>query len=163
MTKFSIEERLEAIKAVEAGESIASVSRRYQMSPRVIRNSLRLYQEHGEEGLTSHTYNWTAEQKYQVLEYMHEKHISCAETGIQFGIGGSSTVWQWEQRYLENGIEGLEDKKKGSKPRTPKPKPPKTREEELLEENLYLRAENEYLKKLNALVAEREKRERGSR
>jgi transposase len=63
---------------------------------------------------------------------------------------------------LEKGIEGLEGKQKGRKPGTPKPKPPKTREEELLEENLYLRAENEYLKKLNALVAEREKRERGN-
>jgi len=64
---------------------------------------------------------------------------------------------------LKKGMKGLEDKKKGGKPRTSKPKPPKTREEELLEENLYLRAENEYLKKLNALVAEREKRESGSR
>jgi len=59
---------------------------------------------------------------------------------------------------LENGIEGLEGKKKGRKPRTLKPKPPKTREEELLDRILYLEAENEYLKKLNALVTEREKR-----
>jgi transposase len=119
-----------------------------------------LYQEHGQEGLQSHTYNWTAEEKYRVLQYMHENHLSCRETGIQFGISGSSTIWQWEQRYLENGIEGLEDKKKGRKRRTPKPKPPKTREEELLDRIQYLEAENEYLKKLNALVAEWEKRER---
>jgi transposase len=94
---------------------------------------------------------------------MHENHLSCRETGIQFGISGSSTVWQWEQRYREKGIMGLENKKKGRKPSKPKPKPPKTRGEELLEENLYLRAENEYLKKLNALVAEREKREKGNK
>ena len=72
-----------------------------------------------------------------------------------------STIWNWEKRYLENGIEGLESNKKGRKPRTQKPKPPKTRLEELEEENLNLRIENEYLKKLNALVAEREKREKG--
>lgn len=64
---------------------------------------------------------------------------------------------------MEEGIIGLEDKKKGRKPRVQKPKPPKTRLEELEEENLNLRIENEYLKKLNALVAEREKRESGSR
>jgi transposase len=121
-----------------------------------------LYQAHGQGGLQSHTYNWTAEEKYQVLQYMHENHLSCQETGIQFGISGSSTIWQWEQRYLEKGIEGLESKKKGRKPRRPKPKPPKTREEELLNRVQYLEAENEYLKKLNALVAEREKRERGN-
>jgi hypothetical protein len=34
-----------------------------------------------------------------------------------------------------------------------------TREEQLEAENLYLRAEVAYLKKLNALVAEREKQE----
>ena len=163
MTKYSIEERLAAARAVEAGESIASVAKRFQMSSGVVSRSLMLYQEHGEEGLQSHTYSWTAEQKHQVLRYMQENDLSCQETGIQFGISGSSTVWQWERRYLENGMEGLEGKKKGRKPRTPKPKPPKTREEELLEENLYLRAENEYLKKLNALVAEREKRARGSK
>ena len=162
MTKYRIEERLEAIQAVETGESIASVSRKYKMSRQVISQGLRQYQEHGKEGLTSHAYNWTAEQKYKVLEYMHENHLSCREAGIQFGISGSSTVWQWEQRYLEKGIMGLEDKKKGRKPRAPKPKLSKTREEKLLEENLYLRAENEYLKKLSALVAEREKRERGN-
>ena len=64
---------------------------------------------------------------------------------------------------MEEGIVGSEGKKKGKKPRVQKPKPPKTRLEELEEENLNLRIENEYLKKLNALVAEREKRESGSR
>ena len=65
---------------------------------------------------------------------------------------------------MENGIsEGLEEKKKVRKPRVQKLKPPKTRLEELEEENLNLRIENEYLKKLNALVAEREKRERENR
>ena len=94
---------------------------------------------------------------------MHENHLSYKETSIQFGISGTSTIWQWEQKYLENGIEGLENKKKGRKPRTPKPKPPKTKLEELEEEILNLRIENEYLKKLNALVAEREKLERENR
>ena len=57
----------------------------------------------------------------------------------------------------------MENKKKGRKPRTQKPKPPKTREEELLERIEDLEIENEYLKKLNVLVAEREKRERENR
>jgi len=123
---------------------------------------VRNYREHGEKGLNSHAYNWTANQKNEALKYMHENQLSFAETGILLGIQ-DSTIWNWEQRYLENGIKGLENKKKGRKPRTQKPKPPKTRLEELEEENLDLRIENEYLKKLNALVAEREKRERENR
>ena len=160
MTKYSKEEKLAAVEAVKAGESQATVARRYGMSQEVVSRNLRMMKAQGEEKLKYYTYNWTAEQRYQVLKYMHENELSCIETGIQFGISGSSTVWQWERRYLENGIEGLEDKKKGRKPRTPKPKLPKTRQEELEEENLRLRAEVAYLKKLNALVAEREKRER---
>jgi len=92
---------------------------------------------------------------------MHENNLSCKETAIQFGISGSGTIYQWEKRYLDNGMSGLEDKKKGRRPRTQKPKLPKTREEELLDRIQYLEAENAYLKKLNALVAEREKREKG--
>jgi len=163
MTKYSKEEKLAAIKAVAAGESIAWVARRYQISKSVLKWDVRNYHEYGEQRLNSQAYGWPAEQKYEVLKYMHENHLSCQETGIQFGISGSSTVWQWEKRYLENGIEGLQDKKKGRKPRTLKPKPPKTREEELLERIEDLEIENEYLKKLNALVAEREKRESGNR
>lgn len=93
---------------------------------------------------------------------MHENQLSFTETGVLLGITNRA-IWEWEKRYLENGIEGLENKKKSRKPRVQKPKPPKTRLEELEEENLNLRIENEYLKKLNALVAEREKRERESR
>jgi transposase len=162
MTKYSTEERLAAIQAVEGGKSIKGVAKDYQMNKDVLERNVRQYREHGKEGLTKHVNTWTVEQKYHVLEYMHENRLSCLETGIQFGLRGSSTVWQWEQKYLEKGIMGLENKKKGRKPRTPKPKLPKTRLEELEEENLNLRIENEYLKKLNALVAEREKRERGN-
>jgi transposase len=163
MSKFTKEERLAAVMEVAAGEGLGSVGRRHKMSPQVISRSLGLYQQHGEKGLSSRGKKWSTEDKILILKYMNENHLSCKETSIQFGISGSCTVWEWERRYLEEGISGLENKKKGRKPRTPKPKPPKTRLEELEEENLNLRIENEYLKKLNALVAEREKRERGSR
>jgi transposase len=162
MTKHSKEEKIAAIKAVEAGESIAEVARQQQINESVLKWAVRSYHEHGEAGLSSHAYGRTAKQKYEVLKYMYENQLSFAETGILLGIQ-DSTIWNWEQRYLENGVEGLESKKKGRKPRVKKPKPPTTRLEELEEENLNLRIENEYLKKLNALVAEREKRERENR
>lgn len=162
MTKYSKEEKIAAIKAIEAGESIIRISQKLEMDKSELKWIVRCYREHGEKGLIRHTNNWTAEQKNEILKYMHENQLSYTETGVRLGIR-HSTILQWERRYLENGINGLEDKKKGRKPRTPKTKLPKTRLEELEEENLYLRIENEYLKKLNALVAEREKRERENR
>lgn len=162
MSKFSEAEELAAIQEIEDGESIRSVAKKKGMDKTGLLYKYNMYKEHGQIRPRGYRYNWTAEEKYQILEYMHSNHLSCKQTGIQFGINGASTVWQWEQRYLKNGIDGLEDKNKNRKPVPKKNKPQKTknREEELLDRILYLEAENAYLKKLNALVAEREKKER---
>jgi transposase len=161
MTKYNREEKIAAIEEVKGGESIAQVAKQRQISKSLLGLLVRSYSEHGEKGLHSHAYSWTPNQKYELLKYMHDNQLSFTETGVLLGIR-PGTIWQWEKRYLENGIEGLEDKKKGRKPRVQKPKLPKTREEELLDRIQYLEAENAYLKKLNALVAEREKRARGN-
>ena len=156
MTKYTIEEKLEAIMAVEAGEGIKRVARRLQINREGLRHNVGMYREHGMEGLLGKRKRWTTAEKLKVLEYMHQNHLSCKQTSVKFGIKGSETVWRWEQQYLKNGISGLEPKRKGRPPKERKPKQPLTREEELLAEIEYLRAENEYLKKLSALVAERE-------
>jgi len=163
MAKITEKERLAAVLEVEAGETISAVAKKYQISPQVINRSMGLYREHGEKGLSSRGRKYKAEEKLQIIDYMHKNHLSYKDAGIQFGISGSNTVWDWEHKYLENGIKGLEGKKKDRKSRVEKTKPPKTREQELLDRIHYLEAENEYLKKLNALVAEREKSERESR
>ena len=160
MTKFTRTERLAAALAVEAGDSLSSVSRRFRMSAAVVRRSVRLFQEHGAAGFRAKKAKYTVAQKLEVIQAMHSQGWSQQETAIKFGITGSATVWEWERKYLEKGIEGLKPKKKGRRPRGPKPKAPPTPYEQLLAENEYLRAENEYLKKLNALVAEREAREK---
>jgi transposase len=156
MSKFSMEVKLAAIKAKESGVGTLEVAKQYQMSVTLLKRLTRRYRLHGEKGLQSSTKNWTVEQKLEALKYMHENQLSITETGVVLGVD-ESVIRSWEKRYLENGISGVEDKRKTRKPRTPKPLQPKTRLEELEEENLNLRIENEYLKKLNALVAEREK------
>lgn len=160
MTKFTRTEKLAAALAVEAGDSLASVGRQFRMSTEVVRRSVKLYREYGEAGFQAKKASYTVAQKLVVLGSMQSQGMSCEEAAVKFGITGSATIWEWERKYLENGIEGLKPKKKGRRPKVPKPKAPLTPYEQLLAENEYLRAENEYLKKLNALVAEREAREK---
>jgi len=160
MTIHTRFERLAAAQAVEGGEEELDIRMQYGMPQDTLQRSIRLYQEHGAAVFSRKYTAYTKEQKLQVLDYMHSHHLSTKETGIKFGIRGSATVWEWEQKYLENGISGLEPKKKGRRPKRQKPKRPLTQVERLLEENEYLRAENEYLNKLNALVAGREAREK---
>jgi transposase len=161
MTKYSRSERLAAALAVEAGDSMASVAKRYGMSQRVVARSVNVYREHGEAWFQQkEKASYTAGQKLLILEAMHSHGWSQEEAAVKFGMNGSASIWRWEQRYLENGMDGLKPKKKGRRPRVPKEKAPLTPYEKLLAENEYLRAENEYLKKLKALVAEREAREK---
>lgn len=106
---------------------------------------------------------YTPEFKRHVIETMQQEHLSYSETARRFAINSHDRIVAWERIYLEYGPEGFEIERRGrgSKGRPPKGLPPKV-EEDLLAEVQRLRAENEYLKKLQALVLEDERR-RGKR
>lgn len=103
----------------------------------------------------------TGEFKQEVVEKMQREKLSHKEVARLYGITGHGLVASWERIYLEEGPEGLyiERRGRGSKGRPPKKLKPEV-EEDLLAEVQRLRAENAYLKKLNALVAERVRQER---
>ena len=92
---------------------------------------------------------------------MMQEKLSYKEAARQFGVSYDTVVAKWERIYLEEGPEGLYIERRGrsSKGRPPKKLKPEV-EEDLLAEVQRLRAENDYLKKLNALVAERVRQER---
>ena len=100
---------------------------------------------------------YTPEFKIKVVETMHREKLSYRETARQFDIS-NSRVTAWERIYLEEGVEGLYAERRGRKSTG---RPPKIKkEEDLIAEVQRLRAENAYLKKLNALVAERVRQEK---
>ena len=115
--------------------------------------------------------NYSPEFKLSVILYMRNNHLSYHET-IRKYWGNDvyeqnyiKQVQRWERKYLEEGVAGLEKENRGrpsenGKKRGRPPKLDKQVEEDLIAENQRLRMENEYLKKLNALVQERIERER---
>ena len=90
---------------------------------------------------------------------MQQEKLSYRETARQFEINNDKRVAAWERIYLTEGPEGLaiERRSSGSKGRPPKQLPKET-EEDLLAEVQRLRAENDYLKNLQALALEDERR-----
>ena len=88
-----------------------------------------------------------------VVETMEKEHLSIYAAMQEFGINDHKIIERWERIYLEEGPEGLAIERRGrsSKGRPPK-QLPKQVEEDLLTEVQRLRAENEYLKNLQALV-----------
>ena len=104
---------------------------------------------------------YTGEFKQEVVETMMREKLSYKEAARRFETGDDKRVAAWERIYLEEGPEGLYVERRGrsSKGRPPRKLKPEV-EEDLLAEVQRLRAENAYLKKLNALVAERVRQER---
>lgn len=104
---------------------------------------------------------YTGEFKQKVVEAMQREKLSYREAARQFDVPSDTRVASWERIYLEEGPEGLYIERRGrsSKGRPPKQMKPEI-EEDLLAEVQRLRAENAYLKKLNALVAERVRQEK---
>ena len=107
---------------------------------------------------------YTPEFKRMFVETMKKEHLSIYATMQEFGINDHKIIERWERIYLEEGPEGLTIERRGrrSKDRPPK-QLPKEVEEDLLTEVQRLRAENEYLKNLQALVLEDERRQRRKR
>ena len=104
---------------------------------------------------------YTAEFKQKVVETMHTEGLSFKETARQFEISDDKRVAAWERIYLEEGPEGFQIERRGRKStgRPPKKLKPEV-EKDLIAEVQRLRAENAYLKKLNALVLEEERQSR---
>ena len=111
--------------------------------------------------------SYTGDFKLSVIQYMHEHHLSLSQAAVHFGIPAESTLNKWERIYYEEGSQGLYKDNRGRKSKMKNEKPKakkldKKTEEDLIAEVQRLRMENEYLKKLNALVQERIARENGN-
>ena len=109
-----------------------------------------------------------AKKNLSVVVYNHYKRLLQKDSGDEVEIEKSnhknhSIIGKWERIYYEEGPQGLYIERRGrNKNMSSKPKKKKIsneNEEDLIEEVQRLRMENEYLKKLNALVQERIKRE----
>jgi transposase-like protein len=107
--------------------------------------------------------NYTGEFKQRVIEDMRGNNVSQNEIAEKYRVP-RSRVQSWERIYLEEGAQGLYLERRGRASAvsgTRKGRPlVKEVEEDLIAENQRLRAEVDYLKKLNALVSERVQREK---
>ena len=106
---------------------------------------------------------YTAEFKQKVVEAVLNEGLSYEEARRIYEVNGRDRIQSWARIYLAEGPEGLavERRGRGSKGR-PK-KLPQAVEEDLLAEVQRLRAEVAYLKNLQALVLEEERRQHKKR
>ncbi len=165
--KYSNEFKLRIVQEYLEGKNggFRMLQAKYGVAHRQIRDWVNLYKTGGIEYLTNVRRTYSGDFKVHVVKYMHQHSMSLTQAAAHFGIQAHDTVAKWERIYYEEGIEALYEERRGrSKKMTGKKKgrPPKkdvNENEDLLKEVQRLRMENEYLKKLMALVQERERSE----
>ena len=160
--KYSKEFKLECVRRHKEGIPIKDPPGigHKQFHDQVIKWS-RIYDSLGEAGLEHGRETLNIDQRLELIRRV-ENGESYSSVAYSAGVEKYLLI-KWHRICTESGIDGLKSLKRG-RPSMNKKRPvnkedsDKTKEE-LLEELEYVRAENEYLKKLSALVQERKARE----
>lgn len=114
---------------------------------------------------------YSPEFKIEVVETKLKENLSFNETAKRYNLFKTINGYQypaytyvqrWERIYLEEGKEGfyIEHRGRGSKGKGRKKRFDSKVEEDLIAKCQRLEMENEYLKKLSALVSAREQKEK---
>jgi len=166
--KYSEDFKLKVVLDYMDGHSggYRQLSAKYGVNRSHIKHWIDLYKAGGVEQLCRVTRTYSGDFKVHVVEYMHQTSTSIRQAAAIFGIQSPPTISKWERIYYEEGPAALFEERRGrknsmtSKKKATLQKKDVNENADLLKEVQYLRMENEYLKKLIALVQEREKSEK---
>ncbi len=153
MPKYSVEYKKKVLAYFDLNGQAATVNK-FGHHPSVIRSWKRKSETVGFMRKKSKAY--AKAEKLDVLYYYWKNGLSDTEREFDLNRG---TIHKWERIFREYGPEGLAWDGRGRKPSALGPKKDVNKDSDLLAENQRLRMENMYLKKLDALVREREERE----
>jgi transposase-like protein len=170
MPKYDVEFKKKCIKSYEEGKPLPNVAGVLPSSMmRFVTEWRLLFKEQGEKGLTNDIIyrNYSLKDKIKAIRRINKGETYSA-VSRSIGMRCHSTVRRWHLDYMKHGVAGLQYKK-GIKPSTSvvisnpmKKRLTKAEREELnalRKRNEILEIENEYLKKLDALVSKREREE----
>ncbi len=164
MGKYTVKAKLSAVQDYCAGKAgLRDVAHRHEVDFSSLRQWVAAYQVHGTAALeVKKVRHYSAEFRMSVLKRMREEQLSYRQVAALFDIRKFNIVGDWQRRYDEGGENSLlsQPRRTGSTKKMPKPPEPaqpllpdeSRSRDELIAELNQLRLENDYLKKLDALV-----------
>ena len=160
MSKLSYEQRISIYSERKQGISISTLSKKYNVRENVIQYMVCLIDKHGIDILRKDKNMFYP--KYKKEEIINRVLIggeSAWAVAIDEGIQNDGILRNWIKKYKEMGYNIVERKRgRPTMPKVTNKKENETDKEKikrLEEENLYLKAELEYSKKLRAVVQAR--------
>ena len=160
--KHDYADRLKYMRLLEEGESFGSIHKEYGINEDLLKVLWKRYEKFGLKGLCKKG-NIKADfalRKKIVLD-IEENHLSLHAASLKYGAS-TQRIRFWLKMYRESGWVALENIKKRGRPpgmgRPRKNSKPLTELERLQKENQELKTEIALLKKVRALVEERNAR-----
>ena len=164
--KYTFNQKLLAVRSITSGqESNLTAARKIGCNKAIIQRWVRLYKQHGVKGLSLKNGSYKESFKLYVVRYMLKNKLSILQTAAIFAIPQHSAVSRWLKAYKCYGQAGLIEtrgRKKSLMAKKIKKKkgtiadPSAEKVAALQKELEYLRAENAFLKKLDALIQQEE-------
>lgn len=140
-----------------------TVANQHGLSHGMVRRWVKWFEAYGADAFKKKFTHYSAEFKLSALQHVWDNALSYGQVAIQFDIRSPGALGMWERSYRMGGLDALRSRPKGrakamagsiKKPEQPSDPGPRSHDE-LLAELDYLRMENAYLKKLQALVQTR--------
>ena len=164
MSKLSYEEKVKLYYEKKNGTTIPALVSKYHMPRHNIWYLIYLIDTHGFDILKKEkNNNYSKEFKQEAINRVLINNETVMRVAINLGLPHDSLLQRWLKKYKENGY-NIVERKRGRSPtmKLTKKKKNETKDEtikRLEEENLYLKAELEYSKKLRAVVQARKNRQ----
>lgn len=161
MSKLSYEDKINIYDERKQGNNVVNISKKYDVRKDVIKYLIRLIDKHGYDILrTNKNRSFSKEERERIINRVLINNESACSVAIDEGLLSQGMLQNWIKKYNDMGY-NIVERKRGRSPtmnKKDKPKKSETIEEEnerLKKENLYLKAELEYSKKLRAVVQAR--------
>jgi len=165
--KYNIKQKQSVVLSILSGRlSIKGAARELGCHKSGIQRWLAQYKQSGIKGFKFRNGHYDGRLKLRVVRYYLKKGLSLNQTASHFKIPNQGIISQWVKIYERSGAVGLSNKPRGRKKSIMTKKPRKKeitssdsvaqKLEELQKEVEYLRAENAFLKKLEALAQQEE-------
>jgi len=160
MGKLSYEDKINIYQERKQGTSITSLSNKYNVRNSVISYLISLIDIHGFDILRKNKNKiYEKYEKQDAIDRVLINGEAIWAVALDIGLSSKSMLNNWISKYKENGYNIVERKRgRSTMPKVTKKKENETDKEKikrLEEENLYLKAELEYSKKLRAVVQAR--------